>query len=101
MKNNLTGTLTPEVVALPELSVFRLVRSTFSGTIPSPYSDLYWGLSGNLIDLSKMSRLKQLRLGQIVSEVNIGIQVNLGWEKTNLRFWIFPGGDSDSDFSKS
>ena len=64
MKNNLTGTLPPEVVALPELSVFRLVRSTFSGTIPSPYSDLYWGLSGNLIDLSKMSRLKQLRLGQ-------------------------------------
>eukprot|EP00984_Skeletonema_dohrnii_P016098 scaffold7077_cov122-Skeletonema_dohrnii-CCMP3373.AAC.3 len=92
VKNNLTGTLPPEVGALPELSVLRLVRSTFSGTIPSSYSDLTeltildlsnnWGLSGNLIDMSKMTKLQELslhqnRLGGYIEE--------LGWEKTNLQ----------------
>jgi len=98
VKNNLTGTLPPEVVALPELSVFRLVRSTFSGTIPSPYSDLYWGLTGNLIDLSKMSRLKQLRLGQNrlggyrdTSKFGMGEDkstfLDLSWGRFRFRFF--------------
>eukprot|EP00984_Skeletonema_dohrnii_P016099 scaffold7077_cov122-Skeletonema_dohrnii-CCMP3373.AAC.4 len=90
--NGLAGTLPYEVGALPELSVFSLEQNQIIGTIPSTYSNLteltvmdfgFNSLSGNLIDLSKMSKLQELDL----INNNLGGRIGgLGWNNmANLQ----------------